>query len=225
MKSILLKAIPHAVAIVLFAILSSMYFSPVLDGYSLRQGDINQHKGMSKEISDYRLLNGDEALWTDSMFGGMPAYQISVVHENNLLRHVDQLIKLYLPGPIGILFMSMLGFYIFALCLRVNPWLGIVGGIGFGFATINILYLGAGHVSKINTIAYMAPALGGLILATRGKLILGGAVFALFFALNVSANHLQMTYYLAMMLGLVALAEGIRLIVEKKIKYILVQKI
>jgi hypothetical protein len=221
MKSILLKAIPHAVAIVLFAILSSMYFSPVLDGYSLRQGDINQHKGMSKEISDYRLLNGDEALWTDSMFGGMPAYQISVVHENNLLRHVDQLIKLYLPGPIGILFMSMLGFYIFALCLRVNPWLGIVGGIGFGFATINILYLGAGHVSKINTIAYMAPALGGLILATRGKLILGGAVFALFFALNVSANHLQMTYYLAMMLGLVALAEGIRLIVEKKIKYML----
>jgi len=221
MKSILLKAIPHAVAIVLFAILSSMYFSPVLDGYSLRQGDINQHKGMSKEISDYRLLNGDEALWTDSMFGGMPAYQISVVHENNLLRHVDQLIKLYLPGPIGILFMSMLGFYIFALCLRVNPWLGIVGGIGFGFATINILYLGAGHVSKINTIAYMAPALGGLILATRGKLILGGAVFALFFALNVSANHLQMTYYLAMMLGLVALAEGIRLVVEKKIKYML----
>ena len=221
MKSILLKAIPHAVAIVLFAILSSMYFSPVLDGYSLRQGDINQHKGMSKEISDYRLLKGDEALWTDSMFGGMPAYQISVVHENNLLRHVDQLIKLYLPGPIGILFMSMLGFYIFALCLRVNPWLGIVGGIGFGFATINILYLGAGHVSKINTIAYMAPALGGLILATRGKLILGGAVFALFFALNVSANHLQMTYYLAMMLGLVALAEGIRLIVEKKIKYML----
>ncbi|MFM1999632.1 MAG: hypothetical protein RL204_1579 [Bacteroidota bacterium] len=221
MKSILLKAIPHAVAIVLFAILSSMYFSPVLDGYSLRQGDINQHKGMSKEISDYRLLNGDEALWTDSMFGGMPAYQISVVHENNLLRHVDQLIKLYLPGPIGILFISMLGFYIFALCLRVNPWLGIVGGIGFGFATINILYLGAGHVSKINTIAYMAPALGGLILATRGKLILGGAVFALFFALNVSANHLQMTYYLSMMLGLVALAEGIRLIVEKKIKYML----
>lgn len=221
MKSILLKAIPHAVAIVLFAILSSMYFSPVLDGYSLRQGDINQHKGMSKEISDYRLLNGDEALWTDSMFGGMPAYQISVVHENNLLRHVDQLIKLYLPGPIGILFMSMLGFYIFALCLRVNPWLGIVSGIGFGFATINILYLGAGHVSKINTIAYMAPALGGLILATRGKLILGGAVFALFFALNVSANHLQMTYYLSMMLGLVALAEGIRLIVEKKIKYML----
>lgn len=220
MKNLLIKAIPHAVAIVLFAILSAMYFSPVLDGYNLRQGDINQHKGMSKEISDYRLLNGSEPLWTDSMFGGMPAYQISVVHSNNLLLKVDQIIKLGLPGPIGILFMSMLGFYIFALCLRINPWLGIVGGIAFGFATINILYLGAGHVSKVNTIAYMAPALGGLILALRGRLILGTAVFALFFGLNVSANHLQITYYLAIMMAAVGLAEAIRLIIEKQFVYL-----
>lgn len=221
MKSILLKAIPHAVAIVLFAILSSMYFSPVLDGYSLRQGDINQHKGMSKEISDYRLVNGDEALWTDSMFGGMPAYQISVLHSNNLLLKIDQIIKLGLPGPIGILFMSMLGFYIFALCLRVNPWLGIVGGIAFGFATINVLFLAGGHVSKVNTIAYMAPALGGLILAFRGRIFLGSAVFALFFGLNISANHLQITYYLAMMLAAVGIAEVIRLIFEKQTKYLI----
>jgi hypothetical protein len=220
MKNLLIKAIPHAVAIILFAILSAMYFSPVLDGYNLRQGDINQHKGMSKEISDYRLLNGSEPLWTDSMFGGMPAYQISVVHSNNLLLKVDQIIKLGLPGPIGILFMSMLGFYIFALCLRISPWLGIVGGIAFGFATINILYLGAGHVSKVNTIAYMAPALGGLILALRSRLILGTAVFALFFGLNVSANHLQITYYLAIMMAAVGLAEGIRLIIEKQFVYL-----
>ncbi|MFZ4785867.1 MAG: YfhO family protein [Flavobacteriales bacterium] len=220
MKNLLIKAIPHAVAIVLFAILSAMYFSPILDGYNLRQGDINQHKGMSKEISDYRLLNGSEPLWTDSMFGGMPAYQISVVHSNNLLLKVDQIIKLGLPGPIGILFMSMLGFYIFALCLRINPWLGIIGGIAFGFATINILYLGAGHVSKVNTIAYMAPALGGLILTLRGRLILGTAVFALFFGLNVSANHLQITYYLAIMMAAVGLAEGIRLIIEKQFVYL-----
>ncbi len=221
MKSILLKALPHVIAIVLFAIISSVYFSPINDGYSLKQHDIEQWRGMSKELADYRLVNGEEPLWTNSMFGGMPSYQISTVHESNLLRHVDQLYKLYLPGPIGVMFIAMLGFYIFALCVRVNPWVGIIGGIGFGLATINILYLGAGHVSKVNAIAYMAPALGGLLLATRGKWILGSAIFALFFALNISANHLQMTYYLAFLLGAVAVTEGIRLIVEKQFKYLI----
>jgi hypothetical protein len=220
MKSILLKALPHVAAVAIFLILASTYFSPVFDGYSLRQGDINEHVGMSKEIADYRLMNGEEPLWTNSMFGGMPAYQISVIHENNWLRHVDQALKLYMPVPVGILFMAMLGFYIFTLCLRLNPWLGILGGIGFGFATINILYLGAGHVSKVNAIAYMAPALGGLLLATRGKWILGSAIFALFFSLNVAANHLQMTYYLAILLGAVAVAEGIRLLIEKQFGYL-----
>lgn len=220
MKNLLLKALPHAVAVIIFAILASVYFSPVWDGYNLRQGDINEHIGMSKEIADYRMLHNEEPLWTDAMFGGMPAYQISVIHENNWLRHVDQLLKLNLPGPVGILFMAMLGFYILGLCLKVNPWLGILGGIGFGFATINILYLGAGHVSKVNAIAYMAPALGGLILATRGKWIAGSAVFALFFSLNIAANHLQMTYYLAILLTGTAIAEGIRLLLEKQFVYL-----
>lgn len=220
MKSILLKALPHVIAIVLFAIISSVYFSPVNDGYSLKQHDIEQWRGMSKELADYRLVNGEEPLWTNSMFGGMPSYQISTVHESDLLRYVDKVYKLGMQGPIGVMFIAMLGFYIFALCVRVNPWVGIIGGIGFGLATINILYLGAGHVSKVNAIAYMAPALGGLLLATRGKWILGSAIFALFFALNISANHLQMTYYLAFLLGAVALTEGIRLIVEKQFKYL-----
>lgn len=221
MKNILIKALPHVTAVAIFLILASVYFSPVWDGFNLRQGDINEHLGMSKEIADYRMLHGEEPLWTDSMFGGMPAYQISVIHENNWLRHIDQAIKLYLPVPVGILFMAMLGFYILALCLKVNPWLGIVGGIGFGFATINILYLGAGHVSKVNAIAYMAPALGGLLLATRGKWLLGSAVFALFFGLNVSANHLQMTYYLSLLLGAVAVAEAVRLVIEKQFAYLI----
>jgi hypothetical protein len=89
MKSILLKALPHVVAVAIFLILACTYFSPVFDGYSLRQGDINEHVGMSKEIADYRLMNGEEPLWTNSMFGGMPAYQISVIHENNWMRHID----------------------------------------------------------------------------------------------------------------------------------------
>jgi hypothetical protein len=212
------KLIPHLVAIFIFIVFSSVYFSPLFNDYSLKQGDIKQFQGMSKEIVDYRIQNGKEPLWTNAMFSGMPAYQISVLHENNYLIKVDKLLKLdfALPRPVGLLFLAMLGFYIFALCLRVNPWLGIIGAIAFGFSTINILYIGAGHMTKVNAIAYMAPALGGLILAFRGKWLLGSVIFALFFGLNLTANHLQMTYYLVFLLFAVAVAEGIRMLIEKK---------
>lgn len=212
------KLVPHLVAIAVFLALSMLYFSPIFDGYRLKQSDITQFRGMEKEIADYRMLHDDEALWTNSMFGGMPAYQISVVHSSNWLSYIDRFIRLGLPGPVGLLFVSMLGFYIFALCLRIKPWLGIIGAIAFGFSTITILYLGAGHVTKVKAITYMAPALGGLILAFRGKWLLGSAVFGLFFALNLSANHLQMTYYLAFLLGAVALGEGVRMLIAKQFK-------
>jgi len=110
----------------------------------------------------------------------------------------------------------MFGFYVLMLCMRVNPWLAIVGAISFGLSTINILYIGGGHTSKVNAIGYMAPVLGGLILAMRGRWLLGGAVFALFFSLHLAANHLQMTYYLAFLLAAVVLGESIRLAIERK---------
>lgn len=210
--------IPHLVALLIFLVFASIYFSPLFKGYHLIQDDVNKFKGMSKEIVDHRVMNETEPLWTNSMFGGMPAYQISVLHSNNYINTIDQIIKVGLPRPAGILFIAMLGFYILLMCLRVNPWLAIAGAIAFGFSTINILYLGAGHMSKVNAIAYMAPALGGLILAFRGKWLLGSAVFTLFLSLNLSANHLQMTYYLMFIMAFVALGEIIRIIIEKQYK-------
>lgn len=215
-KQILFALLPHAAALAIFITLSSVYFSPVWKGYELRQGDIDNWRGMSKEVMDYRMLNGQEPLWTNSMFGGMPAYQISTEHKSNLMRPVLVALRLGLPGPVGVLFLAMLGFYIFALCLRINPWLGIAGAVAFGFSTINILYLGAGHAAKVNAIALMPPVLGGLILAFRGKALAGSAIFMLFLALHITANHLQMTYYLAILCGLAALSESIRLVVEKR---------
>jgi hypothetical protein len=210
--------IPHVVAIAVFIGLASIYFSPLFEGNALRQSDVKQFQGMAKEIVDYRLMNeGKEPLWTNSMFGGMPAYQISVAHDSNVLIYVDRMMKLGLPTPVGILFVAMLGFYIFALCLRVNPWLGILGAIAFGFSTINILYIAGGHITKVNAIIYMAPALGGMLLAFRGKWLLGSGIFALFLGLNVTANHLQMTYYLAFLLAAVAIGESIRLLIQKEI--------
>jgi hypothetical protein len=219
MKLSIKSLLPHLVAIVLFVVLPSIYFSPLYNGYALKQSDIRQFQGMSKEIFDYKLAHdGQQPSWTNAMFSGMPTYQISADQSANWLTKADQLIKLGLPRPVGILFISMLGFYILGLCLRINPWLAIIGALGFGFSTINILYIGAGHMSKVNAIAYMAPALGGLLLAFRGRWLLGSAVFALFLGLNITANHLQMTYYLAFILGAVALAEVIRLALAKNWK-------
>jgi hypothetical protein len=152
------------------------------------------------------------------MFGGMPAYQVSTEHNANLLRPILLTLRLGLPGAIGTLFLCFLGYYILGLCLRLGPWYSLVGAVAFGFATINILYLGAGHTGKVTSIAFLAPALGGFILAFRGRAYLGGAIFMLFLGLNIAANHLQMTYYLAFLLVAVALGESIRLVIAKQFK-------
>lgn len=210
MKKFFVKAIPHAVAVTVFVSVSCALFPRLFDGYELRQSDIEHFIGMSKEIADYRILHdGEEPLWTNSMFGGMPAYQISVIHGSNYVRQIDAILKLGLPAPVGIVFMAMLGFYILCLCMRVNPWLGMAGGLAFGLASFNVLFLAAGHVSKVNAVAYLAPTLGGLLLAMRGKWLAGGALFALFFSLHLSANHLQITYYLAIMLAAVGIGEAV----------------
>jgi hypothetical protein len=219
MKKFLNLSWPHAVAILSLVILASVYFSPLFQGYDLKQGDIVQWRGMSQELSNYRELHNEEALWSNSMFGGMPAYQVSTEHNANLLRPILLTLRLGLPGAIGTLFLCFLGYYILGLCLRLGPWYSLIGAVAFGFATINILYLGAGHTGKVTSIAFLAPALGGFILAFRGgKAYLGGAVFMLFLGLNIAANHLQMTYYLAFLLVAVAVGESIRLLLAKQFK-------
>ncbi len=216
MKSILLKILPHIVAVLVFLIIASSFFSLLGDDYGLKQHDIENVMGMSKELMDYRLANGEEALWADNMFGGMPGYQTNVLYPSNLLRDTDRVLKLFTSPSVGSLYMCMFGFYILMLCLRVNPWLGIIAAVSFGLSSFNIIYLGAGHTSKVNAIGYMAPVLGALILSFRGKWLLGSVLFALFFGLHLASNHLQMTYYLMFLLGAVGVTEIIRLIIQKQ---------
>ena len=208
--------IPHIIALGVFLVFAGVYFSPVWEGNQLIQSDVKQYQGAAKEITDYRTLNGEEALWTNGMFSGMPAYQISVKHTSNYMAKIGEFMRLGLPVPVGILFVTMLGFYILGLCMRIKPWIAIVGALAFGFASFNILYLGAGHLTKVNAVSFMAPTLGGLLMATRGRWLWGSIVFAFFLALNLSANHFQISYYLLIMLGVVSLGEGIRLLIEKK---------
>jgi hypothetical protein len=214
---------PHVAALLLFIGLSATYFSPVLEGYKLRQGDIKNWKGMSKEVIDFRAETGEEALWTNSMFGGMPTYQISVVYAKNLTDKLYQFFKLGLKHPVDVLFLYMLGFYILLLSFRVNPWLAMVGAIAYGFSSYYIIILEAGHTSKAYASAYMAPVFASLVWAFKQqKRWLGTALFALFLALELRSNHLQVTYYLAIMLLVYGAYELVNAIKQNRVKPFLI---
>jgi hypothetical protein len=200
------KLLPVVAAIAFFVSLSLAYFSPVLEGKQIVQGDKKQWQGMAQEILEHRAAYDEDPLWSGSAFGGMPAYQIAVSWPTNLLLHVDKAIRLELPRPASFLLLYLLGMYFLLLCLRVDPWVSIVGAVAFALTTYSIIILEAGHNSKANAIGYMPAALGALVLLYRGKELLGAALFALFLGLQIAMNHLQVTYYLGFVLLFYALA-------------------
>ncbi len=216
MNNITFKSIiPYLTALAVFVFLSIIYFSPVFKGKEIKQADIINHLGMSKEISDFRKVNPDvEPLWTNSMFGGMPAYQISVLYPSNLVSKINTFLTLGLPYPVAFLFLNLLGFYILLLCLKIDPWLSLVGAVAFGFSSYFFIIIEAGHNAKAHAMAFMAPVLAGVILTFRGRYILGGSLTALFVALELYANHLQITYYLILLLLIYGLFELIKIVKE-----------
>lgn len=211
------KMIPHLMAIIIMVILVFAYFHPLLEGKKLQQSDITHWKGMSKEIVDYRAKTGDEPLWTNSMFGGMPAYQISVKHESNFIGILDKIFTLGLPHPAGLVFLYFLGFYFLLISLRVNPWLAIGGAIAFAFSSYFLIILEAGHNSKAHAIGYMAPVIAGILMAYRGKIFAGSILTAIFLSLEIMANHLQITYYLMLIVVLLFICLLINAIRNKQL--------
>ena len=214
MKNINLKSLlPYGVAIVVFLVITLAYLSPLLEGKRLWQSDIAQFLGASKEIADFRAKTGQEPLWTNSMFGGMPAYQVSTVYKGNYIGYLDQLLMLGLPQPAGMIFLYFTGFFILLLVLRVEPWLAMAGAIAFGFSSFFFIIIEVGHNSQAHAIGYMAPVIAGLILTFRRQYLWGGLMTAVFLSLEVKANHPQITYYLAiiaLLLGLFQLINAIR---------------
>jgi len=213
------KALPHLAAIVIFLVVSVIYFSPQIQGEVIRQGDIEQGKGMIKEMNDYKSITGESALWTNAMFGGMPSYQIASPQKGNLIRRfIEPLMQLNIGDPISWFFVSFLSFYIMLIALGVNPWVAIVGALAYGFTTNNFVLYEAGHTSKFRAISYAPLVVAGVVLAYKEKLILGGVVFLLGMALNIGTNHPQMTYYLGIGLGFYVLAQLITSIKSGNIK-------
>lgn len=215
------KYIPYAVAVVLFVIITALFFKPlVIDGKLIRQGDIQHHEGMAKEIADFREKNNREPLWTNSMFGGMPAYQISVLYPSNYMNPLQKVISkiTLIPFPVTAILLCMIGFYFLMITFKVDPWVSIAGAIAFGLTSYMITLVPAGHNSKMYAIAYMAPVVMGVLLTFRGRVWLGAGLTALALALEINANHLQITYYLLYVLLFIGIGENIRLILAKKWK-------
>ncbi len=203
----------HIGIIVAFLVVISIYFKPAFQGEVLSQSDIAHFQGMSKELSDFRAESGEEALWTTRMFGGMPAFQISVLYKSNLFNVIDKIFRFGLPRPVNYIFLMFLGFFFLLRVLKVNPYISGIGAAAFALSSYFFIIMEPGHTSKANAIAYMAPVIAGVILTFRGKLLLGGAITAFFLALEINANHFQITYYLALtliVLGIVYLVDAIR---------------
>ena len=211
------KYLPYIGGVLVFFVLAAVYFYPVIEGYRIKQSDIKLSKGMSQEIRDHRKVLDEEPLWLGNMFSGMPTFQVSTEFPNNLLQYVSKAITAGIPHPIGIVFAYMIGFFIFSLSLRISPLISIVGAIAYGFSSYFIIILEAGHNTKALAIAYVPPMLAGLITMYRGKELLGFLLTAIFVGLELFANHFQITYYSALIIGGIAVVNLISYAKEKKI--------
>ena len=217
-KPIFNKLAPFIISIIVFLIISVIYFNPILQGKRLKQGDIINWQGAAHEIVEFREATGEEPLWTNSMFGGMPSFQISTLYPSNLVKYVDSYVfRLYLPRPADYVFLYFLGFFLMLIMLRVNPWLSFAGAIAFAFSSYFFIIIEAGHNSKAHAIGYFAPVIGSILMTYRGKYLLGGILTALFLALEIQTNHLQITYYLFLTIVVFGISELIYQIREKQI--------
>ncbi len=184
------------IAVVIFAAVSLIFCYPSLQGKVLNQYDIKQGRGSTSEIKKYREDHNRQILWTNSAFSGMPATLLSVIYDSELLRHVPRIFKIF-PRPANIIFLLMLGFYILLLSLKVDLRKAIEGGIAYGLSSYYLVYLAAGHNTKVHSLAYLPGMLAGLIwLYQHKKLFLGLGMVALFFGLEIQGRHPQMMYYM-----------------------------
>ena len=205
------------IAIAAFALISWVYFYPVLQGKRVKQHDMEMHKGMAQELTQYRETTGETALWTNSAFSGMPAWNITAPQKTNLFQYVHKVLSIGLPSPLGSVFISMLGFFILLLVLDVGVWVSALGAIAYGFTSYLYIIIGAGHNAKAVAMAYMAPVIAGVLLTYKGKYLWGLVLTAIAVALELYANHLQITYYLVLILVVIVIAEFISDIRQKKL--------
>jgi hypothetical protein len=205
------KILPDLIAIALFAVLSFAYFFPAdFDGRILFQHDSSAGVGAGQEATEYYEATGERTRWTNSLFGGMPTYQIAPSYDTTQpLNWVEKAYRLFLPEYVQLTFILMLGFYILMRAFGMSAWLSALGGIIWAFSSYFFILISAGHIWKFITLAYIPPTIAGMVLVYRGKWLWGSVLTALFVALQIKSNHVQMSYYFLFVMLFMAIAYGV----------------
>ncbi len=213
--------LPHLVAVLAFLIIAVIYFYPQIEGKQILPGDIVSYQGMSNELVKHKEKTGETALWTNSMFSGMPAYQITGPQQKNLAKYIENTQRLFIERPIGYFVGGMIGFYILLIVLGLSPLLSGAGAVLFAFSTNNLVLFEAGHMTKLASIFSMPLFLAGLFLSYRKKYLIGGVLFSVGLAINIYHNHLQMTYLLALLTFILLIFLFFESLVKKNIPHFL----
>lgn len=216
--NILQKSLPHVLVFLAFLLITFVYFSPVFEGKTLAKNDVIQSQGAATEVLEYREKTGRFPLWTNSMFGGMPAYLVGTDYPNSWSTKLGRLFVNLFPEPVNYVLLYLVGFYILLTALNFSPWLAALGSIAFAFGSYNLINIEAGHISKALAMGYLPPIIAGVILAFRGRYWLGGALTGLFLALQLYGNHIQITYYLFITLAIYGAIELVYAIREGRLK-------
>ena len=196
LKSIFKSALPHIIAVAIFAIVAIIYCKPALEGKVLQQSDITQWKGMAQDAFAFKEKNGNFPLWSNSMFGGMPAYQTTGVGGFQYsVGWIDQLLTLRLAEPISLFFLASLCFYFLAQVLGFNTIISIIGALGYSYATYNPIIVTVGHITKMHSIAYLPLFIASLLVLFNKKYLLGGTLTSIATVLLIQGNHIQIDYY------------------------------
>lgn len=223
MKEKLKRALPYVLSVIFFAVLSHIYFFPeISEDKILFQHDTQQGIALGQEAKAFKEATGETTRWTNTSFSGMPTYQISPSYANNdVIREVGNLYSVWMSSPASYLFIMMVGFFIFMLSMRCKWYYAVLGALAYTFSSYFFIIIQAGHIWKFITLAYIPPTIAGIVWAYRGKYLLGGGLAALFAALQIASNHLQMTYYFLFVILFMVVAYAVELIREKKAKQFL----
>jgi hypothetical protein len=208
------------VSVIVMAVISVAFFYPdAFDGTSLRQADMQQGAANGQEAQHWYEQTGEKALWTNSLFGGMPTFQISPSYPSNaLFDWLNTVYGLGLPSPANLLFMMMFGFLILLYAMKMRWYYALIGAIAWGFSSYFVIIIGAGHIWKFVALTYIPPTIAGMMLCYRGRYIAGAALLSLFATLQLNANHPQMTYYFLFVMVALAIAWLVTAVKENKIK-------
>ena len=191
------KCLPDVVAVVLFAVISFVYFMPAdIDGRILYRHDSAAGRGAGQEMLQYQKQTGEQTRWTNALFSGMPTYQLAPSYNSTaVLNKAETAYHLWLPENVWYVFVYLLGFYILLRAFNFRDYMAALGAVIWAFSSYFFIIIAAGHLWKVMALAYLPPMIGGLVLAYRGKYLWGFLVTAIFSAFEVNANHIQMTYY------------------------------